>query len=57
MTVDQNEATTNLPSRRAFLTRVALLGVAAVMTFGVAETEAKADAGRFESVGFLEHQR
>lgn len=45
MTVDHNEATTNLPSRRAFLTRVALLGVAAVMTFGVAETEASSIAG------------
>jgi hypothetical protein len=39
MRVDQNEAT-NPESRRAFLTRVALLGVAAGMTFGVAETEA-----------------
>jgi nitrous oxide reductase len=49
MTVDQNEATTNLPSRRAFLTRVALLGVAAVMTFGLAETEAKADSAHIEA--------
>ena len=37
---DQNEATTNSESRRAFLTRVALLSVAAAMTFRVAETEA-----------------
>jgi hypothetical protein len=40
MRVDQNEATTNPESRRAFLTRVALLGVAAAQAFGVAETEA-----------------
>jgi hypothetical protein len=40
MRVDQNEATTNSESRRTFLTRVALLGVAAAMTFGAAETEA-----------------
>ena len=40
MSVDQNDATTNLQSRRAFLTRGALLGVAAAMTFGLAKTEA-----------------
>jgi hypothetical protein len=40
MRVDQIEAKTNPETRRAFLTRAALLGVAAVMTFGVAETEA-----------------
>jgi hypothetical protein len=40
MRVDQNETTTNPESRRAFLTRVALLGVTAAMMFGVAETEA-----------------
>jgi|SRR5277367_1847803 len=39
---DQNE---NRESRRAFLTRVALLGVAAAMTFGVAETEAVPKTG------------
>ena len=36
MTIDQAEATTTPETRRAFLTRVALLGVAAAMTFGVA---------------------
>jgi hypothetical protein len=40
MRVDQNETTTNPESRRAFLTRVTLLGVAAAMAFSVAETEA-----------------
>jgi hypothetical protein len=44
MRPDQNEAT-NPETRRAFLTRVALLGVAAAMTFGVAETEAATITG------------
>ncbi len=40
MRVDQNEATTNPESRRTFLTRVVMLGVAAAMASGVAKTEA-----------------
>ena len=47
MSVDQNEATANPQSRRAFLTRLAVLGVgvAAAMTLGVAETEATPNTG------------
>jgi hypothetical protein len=47
MSVDQNEATANPQSRRAFLTRLAVLavGVAATMTLGVAETEATQNTG------------
>jgi hypothetical protein len=41
MTVDQNEATADLQSRRAFLT-LGLLGVAAAMALGVTEIEAAA---------------
>ena len=40
MRVDQNEATANPESRRTFLTRVVMLGVAAAMASGVAKTEA-----------------
>jgi hypothetical protein len=39
MKVDQNDATTNLQSRRAFLS-AALLGLTAAITFSMAETEA-----------------
>jgi hypothetical protein len=49
MTVDQNDATTNLQSRRAFLTE-ALLGLTAAMTFGMAETEAAPITGRKEYI-------
>ena len=41
MSVDQNEGTANPQSRRAFLTRLVVLGVgaAAAMTLGVSETD------------------
>jgi hypothetical protein len=42
---DDQNATTNPESRRAFLARVVLLGVAAAMMFGVAETEAAPNTG------------
>lgn len=47
MNVDQNELTSNPQSRRAFLTRLAVLGVgvAATMTLGVAEAEATSNTG------------
>ena len=47
MSVGQNEATANPQSRRAFLTRLAVLGVgvAAAMTLGVAEAEATPSTG------------
>jgi hypothetical protein len=44
MKVDQNDATTNLQSRRAFLS-AALLGFTAAITFSMAETEAAPIAG------------
>ncbi len=43
MSVDENEATANPQSRRAFLTRLAVLGVGVAV--GVAETEATANTG------------
>ena len=47
MNVDQNELTSNPQSRRAFLTRLAVLGVgvAATMTLGVAEAESTSNTG------------
>lgn len=47
MSIEQNETTANLQSRRAFLTRLAVLGVglAVATTLGVAEAEATPSIG------------